>query len=130
MIIVDDKLSLDVLGGRLDIAQPAATTWGFHCRLVRALRDIDRWSSLTQAARAQALLTVSNPPSARLQVLDPREVTDEAAVLAVRHGLNLLAAELFASAVHYRAEIYLSEPNVGRRWPEIVEAEGITLTVA
>ncbi len=129
MIIVDDKLSLDVVGGRLNVAQPVATTWGFHYRLVRALRDETRWGALSQAATAEAIRAAANPPESLLQVLDPRIVTDEAASLAIRHGLNLLAAELIASARHYAAQIYLSAPNVGRRWPDVMAAERIAFTL-
>jgi len=130
LIIVDDKLSLDALAGRLVRAEPVATTWSFHYRLLRALRDETRWGALTRAATAEALHLAADPPRARLQVLDPRAVTDEAAVLAARHGLNVLAAELMAAAKHHAAAVHLSTPNVGRRWPEVMEAEGISLTVA
>jgi len=129
MIIVDDKLSLDALGGTLGVKEPVATTWGFHYRLLRALRDETRWGALSRSATVEALRTAAAPPDSRLRVLDPRVVTDEAADLALRHSLNLLAAELIATARHYGAEVYLSVPNLGRRWPDVMAAEGITLTL-
>lgn len=49
--------------------------------------------------------------------------------LAARHGLDLLAAELMASAVHHRAGVRLSEGNVGRHWPAIMAEEGIALQI-
>ncbi|HET6793692.1 MAG TPA: hypothetical protein VFH45_04585 [Acidimicrobiales bacterium] len=129
MIIVDDRLSLEALGGRLAMDEPPATTWTFHYRLLRALHDGGRWGSLSRTATQDALRVATEPPSSRLQVLDPRPFTGEAAVLAVRHGLNLLAAELMAAARHHRAGVHLSAPNIGRRWPEVMAAEGIDLTV-
>ena len=129
MIIVDDKLSLDALGGRMDFGQPVATTWSFHYRLVRALSDERRWGTLSRAAADQLRRVVADPPEDRLRVLDPRTVTASAAELAVRHGLNLLAAELVACAVHYRAELRLSAENVGRTWADVVAAEGVALRI-
>lgn len=129
MIIVDDRLSLEALGGRLPVAEPVATTWGFYYRLLRALRDEDRWGSLSRTVTAEALRVAADPPESRLRVLDPRAVTDAAAQLAARHRLNVLAAELVAAARQNHAGVHLSAPNVGLRWPEVMAAEGITLTV-
>jgi hypothetical protein len=61
-------------------------------------------------------------------VLDPRDITVEAADIAVRHGLNLLAAELIAAAVRHGAEVRLTAGNVGRRWPAAMESEGVSFT--
>lgn len=129
MIIIDDKLSLDALAGRFEPTEPVAITWSFHYRLLRALRDESRWGALSRTATADVLHIATDPPASRLQVLDPRPVTDDAAQLAVRHGLNVLAAELMAAAKRYQAAVHLSAPNVGRRWPEVMDAEGISLTI-
>ena len=129
MIIVDDKLSLDALGGQLDLAMPVATTWSFYYRMLRALRDGRGWGSLSRSSTDEALRVAAEPPQSRLQVLDPRPITDEAAQLAVRHGLNVLAAELMGAARRNRAAVYLSAPNVGLRWPEIMASEGVPLTI-
>lgn len=129
MIIVDDRLSLDALGGHLELGSPVATTWGFHFRLLRALADDTRWGALSRQATQHARRVAARPPDRRLRVLDPRVVTARAAELAIRHDLNLLAAELIASALHHGAVVHLSSPNVGRRWPEVMAAEGIALTV-
>lgn len=129
MIIIDDKLSLDALAGRLVGAEPVATTWSFHYRLMRALRDETRWGVLSRTATAEALRIAADPPESRLRVLDPRAVTEGAVQLAVRHGLNVLAAELIAAAKQHHAAVHLSAPNVGRHWSEVMEAEGISLTV-
>ncbi|MGH9114539.1 MAG: hypothetical protein ACRDWW_01785 [Acidimicrobiales bacterium] len=116
MIIVDDKLALDALAGRLGDQEAVATTWGFHCRLLRALQDESRWGVLTRVSNEQVRRLAAHPPEARLAVLDPREVTASAAQIALRHRLNLLASELVASAVHYGAAVHLSARNVGCRW--------------
>jgi len=129
MIIVDDRLSLDALAGRLGGADTVATTWCFHYRLVRALSDSRVAGALSGAATATARAVAGDPPEARLVVLDPRRTTTRAAELANRYDLNLLAAELFAAAVEHRAEVRLSAANVGRRWPEVMTAEGIAFAI-
>lgn len=134
MIIVDDALSLDALAGRrsrlgADDQVVVATTWGFHYRLIRALTDTERTGRLSGGVPESLLQEALHPRPGDLQVLDPREVTGAAAVMAVRHGLNLLAAELVASAVHHDATVALSSGNVGRAWPAALEAEGVALRV-
>lgn len=129
MIIVDDKLSLDVLAGRYVGGSAMATTWTFHYRLLRALADPDRAGSLSRDATSEVRRIAAQPPAARLRVLDPRTVTLSAAGIAARHGLNLLAAELVASALHFDADVHLSARNVGTRWSDAMAAEGIRLTV-
>ena len=128
MIIVDDKLSLDALAGHLEDVAPVATTWSFHFRLLRALRD-GSWGALSAAATDTARRIAAEPPSGRLVVLDPRAVTGLAAALAAKHRLNLLAAELVAAAVQHRASVRLSAQNVGRRWPEVMAAEHVMLDI-
>lgn len=132
MIIVDDQLSLAVLGGRareLAPDEPVATTWGFHFRLMRALADDARVGRLTRASTSDVRRQALSPPPATLVVLDPRELTGVAAGLAVRHRLNLLGAELFAAARSYDAGVRLSAGKVGRGWPEAMAVEGIDLVV-
>lgn len=128
MIIVDDRLALDVLSGRLEIGQ-CATTWGFHYRLTRALGNAFGRGRLSREAESGVRAVVAHPPWRLLAVLDPREVTESAAEMSLRHGLNLLAAEMVAAAVHHRAELYLSSGNIGRSWADILAAEGVPLTV-
>ena len=133
MILVDDRLALEVLAGRRHVVGATAddriaTTWGFHYRLVRALTDTSRTGQLSgNAPDAQVLEAVLTPRASDLEVLDPRDVTREAAAAAVLHGLNLLAAELVAAATHHHATIALSSTNVGRGWPAVFAAEGIEL---
>lgn len=135
MILVDDRLTLEVLAGRRHLVGAAdddtiATTWGFHYRLVRALTDTSRAGQLSSDLPAGQLLdAVLAPRPSDLQVLDPRTLTGPAAAAAVRHGLNLLAAELVAAAMHHRATIALSSANVGRAWPDVFAAEGLELRI-
>jgi len=133
VILVDDRLALEVLGGRRFGGAddgPVATTWTFHYRLVRALADDARVGQLTQSANAVVLRRMAgSPPPELLVVLDPRSLTSTAATVAVRHGLNLLAAELLAAALVHGAPVVLSAGNVGRRWPEAFLAEGAELRV-
>ncbi|CAN5522657.1 hypothetical protein BH20ACT2_BH20ACT2_24010 [soil metagenome] len=134
MIIVDDRLSLAALAGRRErfggaADEAVATTWGFHYRLVRALADDRRVGRLTAATPAALRERVLAPPAADLLVLDPRELTGIAAAAAVRHGLNLLAAELVAAATTHQARIALSTANVGRSWPAVFTAEGVDLQI-
>jgi hypothetical protein len=130
VIIVDDRLALEALAGRLGTGDQVATTWSFHYRLVRALADTRRTGRLSSASAEAALSLVVDPPVELLQVLDPRAVTQGAAQLATRHGLNVLAAELVASAVHYRADVHLSSANVVLRWADVMAAEGVDLTIS
>jgi hypothetical protein len=129
VILLDDKLSLHALAGRYAAGDQAATTWTFHCRLVRALTDTDRWGAPTRDATPAIRVIATRPPPGRLSVIDPRAVTVLAASVAAKHGLDLLAAELVTSALHYGVQIELSAPKVGRRWPEVMSAEGITLNI-
>jgi hypothetical protein len=128
VIIVDDRLALDALAGRSGPG-PVATTWGFHYRLLRALADPAGWGTLSRTVIDEARRLAADPPASRLLVLDPRESTNRAAELSVRHGLNLLAAELVAAAAHHRASVRLHAANVGRRWPDVLEAESIAYHV-
>lgn len=136
MILVDDRLTLEVLAGRRHVVgatddDTIATTWGFHYRLVRALTDTSRAGQLSVGIPAGEMLdAVLAPRPSSLQVLDPRLLTRAAAAAAVRHGLNLLAAELVAAAAHHDAMVVLSAANVGRTWPDVFAAEGVDLRLA
>jgi hypothetical protein len=109
--------------------EPVATTWGFHYRLVRALIDNRTTGALSWGDATEALMAVSRPERHGVTVVDPRDVTTMAAGLAIEHRLNLLTAELVAAAQVHRAEVVLTERNVGRRWPGLFDELGITLTI-
>jgi hypothetical protein len=135
VIIVDDRLSLDALADRRSTfgATPdetVATTWCFHYRLVRALTDTARAGQLSATIPTDQVLDAAvSPRPEHLQILDPRSLTETAASAAVRHGLNLLAAELVAAATHHHAAVALSSLNLGRTWPAVFAEEGIELRV-
>ncbi len=132
MIVVDDRLSLEALAGRMGEVtgdEPAVTTWGFHYRLVRALSDEERVGRLTGASSAALRRAAIAPPPRLLQVLDPRPLTETAATMAIRHRLNLLAAELVAAAKYHSATVALAAVNVGRRWPVVLSADVLGLSV-
>ena len=76
---------------------------------------------------AGLLAVACAPPPSQLIVLDPRELTETAARLAVKHGLNLLAAELLAAAKTHSMTVMLAAGNVGRAWPQAFKAEGVKL---
>ena len=130
MIIVDDRLSIEVLAGRRPDLGPVATTWCFHFRLLRALADSSVIGSLSRAAAVTLRQSAAAPPTDQLTILDPRVITASAAEMAARHGLNLVAAELVAWAVRRDADVHLHPTNVGRAWPDVFAAEGVRLTVA
>jgi hypothetical protein len=133
VVIIDDHLAIRALGGlpvpTASSDDVVATTWGFHFRLVRALADPRVEGSLTRTTPAALRGTAARPPAGRLVVLDPRDVTGEAARIAVEHGLNLLASELIASAKAHEARIVLTAANVGGRWRTACDAEGVALDV-
>lgn len=58
-------------------------------------------------------------------MLDPRASVEEAVNAAVKHGANLLLAELIGAAVHFDAAIRISAANSGKTWPRAMESEGI-----
>lgn len=132
MILIDDRLSRAVLSGDRPPALPAgdlATTWGFHYRLLRALLDQRVDGRLSRGVAEAVRATAAAPPPQVLTVLDPREVTGRAAELAVGDRLNLLGAELLASALLHDAMVALSEGNVGRSWPTLFDDHGVSLEV-
>lgn len=132
MILVDDYLTRTIaLGERQQVPddEAVATTWGFHYRLVRALIDNRTVGTLSWGDATEALMAVTRPERHGVAVVDPRDLTPTAAALAIEHRLNLLSAELVAAAQVHDAEVVLTERNVGRRWPELFDELGITLTV-
>jgi hypothetical protein len=134
MVIVDDRLAIDVFAGRpvLDAArdEPVATTWCFHYRLLRALADPRLIGHLSREASDAVRERAEVPPPGTLAVLDPRRSTTLAAELAVEHRLNLVASELLAGAKLHRARVVVSSANVGRGWREAFDALAVPLLVA
>ena len=130
MIVVDDHLALLAIGGRLpnlEAEGPIVTTWAFHFRMGRAVADATRSGRLSRTAAEAAAVArrVLHPPANRLVVLDPRASIDDTVRVAVKHGANLLLAELAGAAVHHGAVVRVTKANVGRTWQAVMAAEEI-----
>jgi hypothetical protein len=135
VVIVDDHLALLALAGRvpqLSADGPVVTTWGFQFRMARAVMDSARSGTLSRRVPdpSAAIRRVLRPPAHRLVVLDPRASVDASVRVAVELGANLLLAELVGAALHHRAAVRVTEGNVGRSWPAVMEAEGIDFATA
>jgi hypothetical protein len=72
---------------------------------------------------------VLHPPADRLVILDPRVSAEEAEVVAMRHGTNLLLADLMGAARHQRAAVRVTPANQGKSWPALMDVEGIDFAV-
>lgn len=133
MVIVDDRLAIDVFAGRpipgVAAEEPVATTWCFHFRLLRALADPRVTGHLSREASEDVRARAENPGPGTLLVLDPRRSTGLAADLAVEHQLNMLGSELVAAAVLHRAVAVVSAANLGRAWPGAFDDAGVELRV-
>ena len=134
MVIVDDHLALLAATGRapdLQVTGPVVTTYCFQFRLARAVADSTRAGALSRrvADPSVALRRVLHPPANRLVVLDPRVSAGEAIDVAVRHGANLLLAELMGAAKHHRAAVRVTPANQGKSWPGLMDAEAIDFAV-
>jgi hypothetical protein len=130
VIIVDDHLALLAIAGALpELGHPGpiVTTYGFHFRLARAVADSTRSGTLSRRLQnaPAALHRVLRPPANRLVVLDPRASIDEAVRVGTEHTVNLLLAELVGAAVHHQAAVRVTRGNVGRSWPELMDASGV-----
>ena len=129
-MIVDDHLALVRLGGglpELDAVGPVVTTSSFHFRLARAVADSVRSGSLSRRLTEPpaALRRILRPPAHRLLVLDPRSSIEKSVEVAVRHGANLLLAELAGAALYHGAAVRVVPANVGRSWARVMADEGI-----
>lgn len=132
MIIVDDHVSIALLGGRSipELAgEPMATTWGFHFRLLRALASEEQTGALSRRAVEGIRSLAASPPPELLRILDPRELTVQAARIASRQRTNQLTAELVAAAIVHQAPVATAARNAGRSWPQIFSDEGGLLVV-
>lgn len=121
MVVIDEYLAVRVLCARWPAGLPddeLALTASRHWRLLQALHG-GRGGQLSQAL---AQLTPAGRDSVRhphpevLQVLDPRPLLDEAAIVAARFGgTGLLTAEsLVAGLAHGRQLWFGARANVGR----------------
>ena len=121
MIVVDEYLAVRVLRAQWPTGLPAADlalTASRHWRLLQALHG-DRGGQLS---RALALLSSAGRDSVRhphpevVQVLDPRPLLDQAALIAARFGgTGLLIAESLVAGLAHGRQLWFGDPaNVGR----------------
>lgn len=127
MVIVDDHLSLLVLGGAVgerELTDDVVTTSLWYLRLVAAVtapptpdrgpgRLTRLLDSLATPDRDAAVARILDPPRDVLEVLHPMHFAVEMAQAQREQRLNLLAAETIAAAVHHGASIVVAAPNRG-----------------
>jgi hypothetical protein len=66
-----------------------------------------------------------------LEVLDPRPLLDEAAIVAARFGGGLLIAETLAAGLAHGRQLWFGTPaNVGRVLERAAEDLGVTVHLA
>jgi len=109
VIVVDEYLAVRVLRAQWPTGLPdddLALTASRHWRLLQALHGArgGQLSQLFAGAPADVVSAVRWPHPEVLQVLDPRPLLDEAAVLAARFGgTGLLTAETMAAGLAHGA---------------------------
>ena len=120
MIVIDEYLAVRVVGGDWPAALPddeLVLPASRHWRLLQALHggrggQLSRIISQLSSAGRDGL---RYPHPEVLQVLDPRPLLDEAAILASRYGgTGLLIAESLATGLTYGRTLYFGmAANVG-----------------
>jgi hypothetical protein len=136
VIVIDEYLAVRVLRARWpvglpddDLVLPASRHW----RLLQALHG-GRGGQLSQlfATATPAVITAIRWPHPEvLQVLDPRPLLDEAAIVAARFGGGLLIAETLAAGLAHGRQLWFGTPaNVGRVLERAAEDLGVTVHLA
>lgn len=123
MIVVDEYLAVRVVAGRWPDGLPddddVATTTSRWWRLLQRIHKPagGQLSSILGGLDAHDRDVIRRPHPEVLQILDPRELLDAAAVINARYNsAGLLVAEtLAAGLVHGRRLWFGSERNVGVR---------------
>jgi hypothetical protein len=136
VIVVDEYLAARVVGGDWPAGLPddeLALTASRHWRLLQALHG-GRGGQLTQILAALSPAgrdSVRHPHPEVLQVLDPRPLLDDAAVLAARFGgTGLLTAETMAAGLAHGRQLWFgAQANVGRLLERAAGELGIELHV-
>jgi hypothetical protein len=121
MIVVDEYLAVRVLRGRWPDELPddeLALTASRHWRLLQALHG-GRGGQLSQVLGQLSPAgqdTVRHPHPEVLQVLDPRPLLDDAAIVSARFGgTGLLIAESLAAGLAHGRQLWFGTTiNVGR----------------
>ena len=131
--MVDEYLAVRVLRAQWPSGLPdddLALTASRHRRLLQALHGA-RGGQLFAGAPADVVSAVRWPHPEVLQVLDPRPLLDEAAVLAARFGgTGLLTAETMAAGLAHGRQLWFGTgANVGRLLERAAGELGIGLHV-
>jgi hypothetical protein len=136
-MVVDEYLAVRVLRARWPEGLPDDDELGLpasaHWRLLQALHG-GRGGQLSQlfaGASSAVLDAIRWPHPEVLQVLDPRPLLDEAAILAARYGGGLLIAETLAAGLAYGRHLYFGTPaNIGPRLQRAAHDLGVTIHIA
>ena len=137
MIVIDEYIAARVVGGDWPAGLPddeLTLPTSRHWRLLQALHGGGRGQlslilrELSDAGRQG----IRHPHPEVLQVLDPRPLLDEAAVLAARYsGTGWLIAETLVAGIAYGRQLYFgTEHNVGRLVRQAAGELGIAVHVA
>jgi hypothetical protein len=136
MIVVDEYLAVRVVRGRWPSGLPddeLALTASRHWRLLQALHG-GRGGQLSQALGQLSPTgqdSVRHPHPEVVQVLDPRPLLDEAAIVAARFGgTGLLIAESLVSGLAHGRQLWFGTTiNVGRLLAQAASELGIEVHV-
>lgn len=137
MLVIDEYLAVDVLRGDWPEGLPDDDLLGLpvthHYRLLQRIHQpgTGRLSQILGGLSDAGRDAVRRPHPDILQVLDPRPLLDEAASIGARYRTGgLLMTETLAAGLAHRRTLYFGTANnVGRRFAEIAEDLGITITV-
>lgn len=141
MILVDDGLAVRALAGQTSATWPdevPSVAWAFYVRLLTVLRrnigqrsEIARPGKISRLATDEVIRYASAPPPEVLQVVDPRPYAALAVDILRRHGrgINRLAADFLAAAIHHQTPLHVIEGNVGRNWQALCNTEGVELRI-
>lgn len=142
MILVDDRLATRALAGQRNViwqGQVPSVAWVFYTRLLATLQQNSssskvpwtRPGKITRLVTPAVLRFVNAPPPNVLQVVDPRPYAALAVELSLRKtpGMNKLAADFLAAAIHHQTPLHVVEGNVGVNWEALCESEGVELRV-
>lgn len=137
MIVIDEYLAVRVLGGGWPDALPddeLVLPSTRHWRLLQRVHapGPGQLSQLLAGLPGDDLGVVRWPHHEVLQVLDPRPLLDDAAVLAARYGgTGLLVAETLAAGLAHGRQLWFGTPiNVGNLLRRAADELGIAVHVA
>ena len=137
MIVVDEYLAIRSLSGDLPDGlpdEPLALTTSAHWRILLRIHapGSGQLSQALGALSPAGRVALREPVPAVLEVLDPRPILDQAAVIAAAYGSTgwHVAETLAAGLAHGRQLWFGAERNVGRRMREIADDLGVAIYIA